>query len=592
MNAFCMNCQGEHPPACCPEQPGEHLADAVWVTEEIGLEALTFRRSTPKAPGWRQPGDAAGRAAAPDKPLSHETLLEQLNHRFSLAHAVAQEGKQARVLTDQRSQRRLHKDTARRVDHFLAQADAVLTTKARGRLGKAERTLLLARDLDELDPRIHMRLGFVLAMMGRTVEAAASFERVGSVLPAGQPAALRASALLLASRAAFLAGDHKAAWEYGGQSESTRANDAGVHYQKALVASRYAQADRSVKLCLRRAVELDPTYFTLAALDPGLDDATWNQAVQPLLQEVDDGWSQGLLEQKEASATLARELAELVDSPAFQELTLPADLGAGEDHDSHAAVRAALSRARNLAASLDLVLQRGPAAQLRLDAQLHRAAGDLKHWIQVLQKALLQRIQQSARKALPAQGARPARRTGPHVQRLVELLAEAEQLEAGVGQSRSIAAMERMVAKEVHAIEVLSAPEPRRGQHRAGRGPTGTMGRVGFYLAVMTAVAAALGADLLALRHPSFALHPFWVSLGCAALTVYLPELVARLASRGSQGLRLHELAFLPAYMIFPVLPAGLLVNSFPTPGMFLLMMAVCALMSLMFIVGASSRRR
>jgi tetratricopeptide (TPR) repeat protein len=592
MNAYCLNCLGEHPPALCPDEVGEHLGQATLVSQEINLEALAHRRQMPQAMGWRSRLESDNDPQARVAPVSNAALLEQLSHRFTISHALAIEGLRGGVLERARKQRRLRADVADRVTELIGQADAVLGTSARDRAARARRYLEAARDLDELDPRVHLRLGFVLARAGQHAQAAENFQQVADVLPQGIAPTLAGSAQLLAARAHFLAGQHKLAWELAGLAEQALPNDGGVHYQKALIASRYPQANRSVKICLRRAVDLDPLYYTLAALDPAFEPDIWAEAVKPLLQEVEDGAIQGLIEQRDACRELFRELEDIAASPRFPQL--PAATGGSTEagHDAHAETHSLLGWVRGLLGAVEVSFDQGPAARTAFDGQLHQAQQRLKHWIQVWQKALLEQVQALAAAALPSDDKGLPKGGARHVQRLTELLANVDQLELGVGRSDALLQLERDVAREAHALDQLRKPKPKPKPKPRSR-VMAALGQVGFYLAVAVAVLAALGGDLLALNSPEFTEHPFRTTFACAAFTVYLPELVARLTRPRTPGQswRLHELAFLPAYLLFPVLPAAAVVQAFPTVGMFMLMMAVSALMSLMLIVGFSGRR-
>ncbi len=592
MNSYCMNCLGEHPPALCPQKVKEPLADAAWVTREINLQALAYKRDTPNTMTWRQRFEDDDPEATPPT-TSNIALVERLGHRFALPHAVALEAKLGNVLERARKQRKLGATAAARVDELIGQSDAVLTSSARDRISRARRFLEAARELDPLDPRIGTRLGFTLAEDGRRVQAAEVFAEVASTLPQGLAPALRGSALLLASRAYFLANQQKQAWEKANEAERFLPNDGAVHYQKALVATRYSQADRSVKLCLRRAIDLDPAYFTLAALDPTFDTPTWNQVVRPLLQELEDLGVQGLLEQREQGRELFRELEDLTASPGFPMLPSTTGGGPDSDRDGPGETRALLGQMRELFDAVDSSLEKGPARRVALEGQLHAAQQSGKSWILAWQRALLEHVKQQIGGALPGEGETLPPGAGKPLERLVTLAEVAQELEDGVGNTQAILNLEESVARELRSLELLRQPEPRA---RPQRTPTwrSTMGRVVFYLAVMLSVLAAFGADLLVLHSQSFAEHPFWATLGAAALTAYLPELVARL-TRPSEGTAgswgLHDLAFLPAYLVFPILPAAGVVHAIPTQGMFMLMMAVSALMSLLLIIGLTGRR-
>ncbi len=527
-------------------------------------------------------------------PVSNGALLKQLKHRFTASHARAIESKHAALLERGRKQRRLRPDARERLEELVSQADAVLGTSAQDRAARARRYLEAAMELDRLDPRAHLRLGFVLSQEGRYGPAAESFQRAGESLPDGLAPMLRGSAALLASRAWARAEQFKEAWEQANTAEQILPNDGGVHYQKALVASRYTQAERSVKIQLRRAIDLDPLYFTLAALEPDFEDTTWATAVKPLLQEIEDQSIQALVEQRDSCTSLYRELEDIAASPRFSQLSPAIGGGMEAGHDPHAETRSLLGWARGLISAVEASFRQGPASRSAYDGKLHQAQQRLKQWIVIWQKAMMDSIQDLATKALPgADDKALPKGAARHIQRLTELLAEAEQLESGAGKSAEVLRLERAIAREVHAIDVLRAPKPKAKPKRRGR-ILMALGSMGHYLAVMVAVLAALGADLLVLHSSSFADHPFLATAGCAALTVYLPELVARLTrprSEGDGGWRMHELAFLPAYMLFPVLPAAGVVLAFPTAGMFMLMMAVCALMSLLLIVGLTGRR-
>ena len=360
------------------------------------------------------------------------------------------------------------------------------------------------------------------------------------------------------------------------------------------MAARYPQADRSVKLCLRRAIDLDPAYFTLAALEPAFDNATWGQVIRPLLREIEDQGVQALLDKREAGRELFRELEDISASPGFSKL--PYDVGGapGTTRDAQGETRALLVQLRELFSEVDAALEKGPAHRSALEGQLHAGQQRCKHWILAWQRALVERIHQQIQAALPAEGEKFPKGSAKPLQRLAELVDHAEALETGVGHSPSILEIERSVARETRTLELLRAPKPRppRAAKPAWRR---VGGQVVFYVAVMVAVLAALGADLLVLHSQSFIDHPFLSTLGCAALTAYLPELVARLTrprEGGGAAWRLHELAFLPAYMVFPVLPAAGVVYAFPTATMFMLMMGVSALMSLLLIVGLTGRGR
>jgi tetratricopeptide (TPR) repeat protein len=592
MNATCLNCLGEHPPALCPNEVGEHIGQATWVSREINLEALTWKRQTPQAMGWRTRLELDDDPQARAAPVSNDALLQQLSHRFTIHHALAVEAREGGVLERARKQRRLRAEVADRVTELIGQADAVLGTTARDRAARARRYLEAARDLDDLDPRVHLRLGFVLAQAGQHARAAEVFQQVADVLPQGMAPTSAGSAQLLAARAWFLAGQHKQAWEMAGLAEQALPNDGGVHYQKALIASRYAQANRSVKICLRRAVDLDPLYYTLAALDPAFEQAVWAEAVQPLLREVEDESIRTLIEQRDACRELFRELEDIVASPAFPQL--PSSTGGSMEagHDAHAETRSLLGWARGLLGSVEASFGQGPASRSALDGQLHQAQQRLKHWIQAWQRALMDKLQALAASAVPSDNKGLPPGAARHIQRITELMAGAEQLELGVGRSEALLQLERDVAREAHALDQLRKPKP-TAKPKARSRVMAALGQVGFYLAVSVAVLAALGGDLLALHSPSFADHPFKTTAACAAFTVYLPEIVARLTRPRTPGQswKLHELAFLPAYLLFPVLPAAAVVQAFPTAGMFMLMMAVSALMSLMLIVGMSAKR-
>jgi len=593
MNAYCLNCLGEHPPTLCPDEIGEHISEATRVAQEINLEALAWKRVTPQAMGWRtRLTDDDDDPEARVSPVSNEVLLNQLSHRFTLGHARAIEARHGNVLVHTRKQRRLRPDVASRVDELLGQADAVLGTTARDRIERARRYLDAARDLDELDPRIHLRLGFVLSRDGRHAPAATSFQQAAEVLPAGLAPGLAGSMQLLASRASFLGQQYKDAWELANAAEQAIPNDGGVHYQKALVASRYAQAGRSVKICLRRALDLDPIYYTLAALDPSFEQATWATAVKPLLQEVEDESIQALIERRDSCHELFSELEGIAASPNFTQL--PSSIGgsAEQGHDAHAETRSLLSWTRGLLTTVEASFDQGPAARSTFEGKIHQAQQRLKHWILAWQAALLAKMRGLAAAALPPGDKPLPAGAAQHVQRLTELLAELEQIELGVTRSPALLDLERRVAQEAHALAVLNKPEPKPKKRKKSR-LTDTLGKVGFYLAVTTAVLAALGADLLVLNSLTFIEHPFWATAGAAAFTVYLPELVARLTRPRSAEVNfsLHELAFLPAYLLFPVLPAAGVVHSIPTAGMFMLMMGVCAIMSMLLIVGLTGRR-
>jgi hypothetical protein len=592
MNAYCLNCLGEHPPALCPDEVGEHLQQAVMVAREINLEALAWKRQTPQATGWRTRLEGDSDPEARVAPVSNQALLEQLSHRYTLGHAKAVEARYGAALERARKQRRLRPEASARVDELIGQADAVLGTTARDRAARARRYLESARELDDLDPRVHLRLGFVLAQGGRHGPAAASFQQVADALPDGLARGLAGSARLLASRASFLAGEQKDGWEHALAAEQAIPNDGGVHYQKALVASRYPQAGRSVKISLRRAIDLDPLYYTLAALDPAFDQDTWASAVKPLLQELEDESVQGLIEQRDACRALYRELEDIAASPSFPRLPASTGGAAEAGHDAHAETRSLLTWTKGLLASVEASFEQGPAARSALDGQLHQSQQRSKHWILAWQRALLEQVQDLARSAVPSDGKPLPRGGARHVQRLTELLAELDQVELGVTESPALLDLEKQVAREAHALDVLRKPRRKRQPAQKGR-LAAALGSMGFYLSVATAVLAALGADLLVLRSPSFVEHPFWSTFGAAAFTVYLPELVARLTRPRKPGdsWRMHELAFLPAYLLFPVLPAAAVVHAFPSPGMFMLMMGVCALMSLLLIVGISGRR-
>jgi tetratricopeptide (TPR) repeat protein len=592
MNAYCMNCLAEHPPALCPDEPGKHLKQAFSVAREIGLEALAWKRQTPRAMGWRARLEGDDDPGARLEPVSNADLLEQLSHRFSPAHALSIEQRSGGVLERARKQRRLRADVLSRVDELLGQADAVMITTAQDRAARALRYLRAAVDLDDLDHRTHMRIGFVQAQAGRHQGAAEAFERAAGVLPEGTARPLQGNALLMASRARFLASQQKEAWELSSQVEQLLPNDGGVHYQKALVASRYPQANRSVKLSLRRAIDLDPVYFTLAALDPSFDDTTWAQAVKPLLQELEDESVRNLISQRDECTALFRELEDIAASPRFSQLSA-ASGGVEAGHDPHAETRSLLSWTRGLLNGVEASFTQGPGARSALDGKLHQAQQRLKHWIQVWQRALLEHLQALATGALPGDGQAPPKGGARHLQRLAELMAEVEGLEPAIGKSADLLSLERAVAREAYALELLRRPAAKPKRKPRNRF-LAAMGHVGFYLAVAVAILAALGGDLLLLHSPNFIDHPFATTFGCATFTVYLPELVARLTRPREQGgasWRLHDLAFLPAYLLFPVLPAAGVVKAFPTSGMFMLMMAVCALMSLMLIVGVSGRR-
>jgi tetratricopeptide (TPR) repeat protein len=592
MNAYCLNCLGEHPPALCPDEIGEHLQQAVMVSREVNLEALAWKRQTPQATGWRTRLEGDSDPEARVAPVSNQALLEQLSHRYTLGHALAVEASHGGVIERARKQRRLRAEVSGRVDELIGQADAVLGTTARDRTARARRYLESARDLDDLDPRVHLRLGFVQAQAGRHSQAAASFQQVADALPAGLGPSLAGSARLLASRACFLAGEQKAAWEHAVAAEQAIPHDGGVHYQKSLVASRYPQAGRSVKISLRRAIDLDPLYYTLAALDPAYDQDTWASAVRPLLQELEDESVQGLIGQRDSCRELFRELEDVAASPSFTKLPAATGGTAEAGYDAHAETRSLLAWTRGLLASVEPSFEQGPAARSALDGQLHQAQQRCKHWITAWQQALLERMQDLARSALPSDGKPTPAGGARHVQRLTELIGELEQVELGVTKSPTLLDLERQVAREAHALELLRKPRREKRPRPRSRWMD-TLGSMGFYLSVTTAVLAALGADLLVLHSPSFAEHPFWATAGAASFTVYLPELVARLTRPGEPGSRwrMHELAFLPAYLLFPVLPAAGVVHAFPSVGMFLLMMGVCALMSLLLIVGFSARR-
>jgi len=592
MNAYCLNCLGEHPPALCPDEIGEHISEATRVAQEINLEALAWKRQTPQTMGWRTRLTDDDDPEAKVGPVSNQALLEQLSHRFTLGHARAIEARHGNVLARTRKQRRLRPDVVSRVDELLGQADAVLGTTARDRTARARRYLDAARDLDDLDPRIHLRLGFILARDGHHAPAAESFQQAAEVLPAGLAPGLAGSMRLLASRACFLGEQYKDAWELASAAEQAIPNDGGVHYQKALVASRYPQASRSVKICLRRALDLDPIYYTLAALDPAFDQTTWAAAVKPLLQEVEDESIQALIERRDSCRDLFGELEGIASSPNFPRL--PSSIGGSAElgHDAHAETRSLLSWTRGLLATVEASFDQGPAARSAFEGKIHQAQQRLKHWILAWQAALLAKVRSLAATALPAGDKPLPAGAARHVQRLTELLAELEQLELGVTCSPALLDLERRVAREAHALAQISQPKPKPKKKKSSR-LTEALGMVGFYLAVTTAVLAALGADLLVLNSLSFIEHPFWATAGAAAFTVYLPELVARLTRPRSPtaSWSLHELAFLPAYLLFPVLPAAGVVHSIPTTGMFMLMMGVCAIMSLMLIVGLTSRR-
>ncbi len=593
MNAYCINCLGDHPPALCPDEVGEHIKQAIWVTQEINLEALAHKRQTPQAMGWRarltrEDQDPGARA----EPVSNTALLEQLSHRFTLRHARAIEERHGGALARARKQRRLRPEVSQRVDELLGQAEAVLGTSARDRMERARRFLEAAVDLDPLDPRIHLRLGFVLARDGRRAQAAEAFHQAAAVLPEGIAPGYGGNARLMASRAAFLAEQYKDAWEHATAAEQAISNDGGVHYQKALVASRYPQAGRSVKLCLRRAVDLDPLYFTLAALDVAFDQGTWAAAVKPLLQEVEDESVQGLIERRDICQELFTELDAIAGSPSFAKL--PSTIGGAAEagHDAHAETRSVLSWSRELLGGVTATFTQGPAARSAVEGMLTQAQQRLKHWILAWQKALHAHLQGLAARAVPPEGKPLPRGAGKAIERLTELVTELETFDPGTGRSTDLLELERRVAREAHALAQLAKPKPKP----KSKGPSKlsqTMGQVGFYLSVATAVLAALGADLLVLHSASYVDHPFWATFGAAAFTVYLPELVARLTSPKSPeaGFRLHELAFLPAYLLFPVLPAAAVVHAFPSTGMYMLMMGVCALMSILLIVGFTGRR-
>lgn len=585
-----MNCLGEHPPGRCPEPWGEHLAQAGWVAQEIGLSTLAWRRDQPQVRGWRQRLEGA----PPDEDvpaLDNAALVEQLSFRFTLGHAIAYEQRLAGQLEHHRQQRRLRPETAQRVDELLSQADAVLGTTVSDRVVRARRYLDAARELDSLDPRVLLRQGFVQAQAGRPADAAQAFQQAAGVLPSGALPPLSGSALLLASRARFLADQQREAWDLCTQAEALLPNDGGVHYQKALVASRYPQADRSLKLCLRRAIELDPLYYVLAALDPAFDAATWSQAVLPLLQEMDDQGVQALLQARDACREQHHEIEDIAASPAFSQL--PPETGGPSERgrDAQAETSGLLTRTRALLGGVEGAVERGPATRCAHEAALHDAQTQIRHWTVAWQRALADRVRQLAQQAMSADGGVSSPAATRALQRLDALLAELGAWHEGPGQSQAILELERQAAREAGLLQDLR--RPRQEPTRDGPGWRRALRSVGFYLAVMLAVLVALAVDLLAQRSPSYTLHPFWVGAGCAALTVYLPELAARSARpRGSgTGLSLHELAFLPAYLVFPVLPAAALIHAFPTAGMFLLMMAVSALMSLLLILGMSARK-
>lgn len=592
MNAYCLNCLGEHPPALCPDEIGEHLSQATWVAQEINLEALSWKRQTPQAEGWRTRLADDNDPEARTKPVSNGALIDQLSHRFTLTHALAIEARHAAVLERARKQRRLRPEVASRVDELIGQADAVLGTNARDRTARARRFLEAASDLDTQDPRVHLRLGFVLARDGRHELAVSAFQQVADVLPAGAAPGLAGSARLLASRASSLADHYKDAWELALAAEQAIPNDGGVHYQKALVASRYAQANRSVKICLRRAIDLDPLYFTLAALDPAFEQTTWAAAVQPLLQEMEDESVQALIERRDACQDLFRELDDITATPGFDKL--PASTGGATEagHNAQAETHSLLGWTRSQLASVETSFEQGPASRSGADGRLHQAQQRLKHWIVTWQRALLEHIKAQAARATPSDDKALPPSAARHIQRLTELQAQLEQIELGVTRSDALLDLARQVARETHALDQLRKPKA-PPKPKAPSRLMATLGQVGFYLAVTAAVLAALGADLLVLNSHSFLDHPFWATAGSAAFTVYLPELVARLTRPRTAGAswRLHELAFLPAYLLFPVLPAAWVVHAFPTVGMFLLMMGVCALMSLLLIVGVTGRR-
>ena len=592
MNAYCLNCLGEHPPAQCPDEIGEHLAQATRVAQEINLEALAWKRQSPEAAGWRTRLQEDDDPGARVSPVDNAALLEQLSHRFTLNHALAVEARAAGALERTRKKRRLRPELAARVDELISQADAVLGTTARDRTARARRYLEAACELDELDPRPHLRLGFVLARDGRHEPAVAAFQQVADVLPDGVAPGLAGSARLLASRASSLAEHFKDAWELAVAAEQAIPNDGGVHYQKALVASRYPQANRSVKICLRRAVDLDPLYYTLAALDSAFDQGTWAAAVRPLLQELEDEGIQSLIERRDACRELFQELEDITAAPGFDRLPASTGGSAEAGHDAQAETRSLLGWTGNLMASVEASFDQGPGSRAAVEGKLHQAQQRLKHWILAWQRALLEQAQNRATGAAPG-GDKPLPPGGArHAQRLLELLPQLEELELGVGRSQALVDLARQVAREAHALDQLRKPKP-KPKPKPRSGFQQALGSMGYYLAVATALLAALGGDLLVLHSPSFIEHPYWATAGSAAFTVYLPELVARLTRPRAPGAswRLQELAFLPAYLLFPVLPAAWVVHAFPTAGMYMLMMGVCALMSMLLIVGMSSRR-
>ncbi len=592
MNAYCLNCLGEHPPAMCPEETSEHLKQAAQVAQEINLEALAWKRQAPDAQGWRTRLKSDDDPGAPSVPVSHGALLEQLSQRFTLRHARAVEARHAGALAVARKKRRLRPEVKERVDELIGQADATLGTSARDRVTRSMRFLESARDLDDLDPRVHLRLGFVCARDGQYGRATEAFERAAEVLPQGTSRGLAGSAKLLASRASFLGKRYKDAWELAVAAEQSIPHDGGLFYQKALVASHYPQANRSVRISLRRAVEMDPVYFALAALDPAFDPTTWKEVIWPLLREIEDESVQNLLEHRDHCRELFLELEDIAECPAFSKL--PSSVGGNAEmgHDAQRETRSLLSWTRSLLASVESTFDLGPAARAACEGTLNQSQQQLRHWILAWQKALLAHVQDQAAGAIPGDDKPMPKGSGPHVQRLTEAVSEIEQLEMGLTRSKELLDLARRVTRETDALARLRSPPKKRKAKRASRWVE-LAGKVGFYLAVAASILAALGADLLVLHSPSFDQHPFWTTAACAAFTVYLPELVARLARPRAPGAswRLHELAFLPAYLLFPVLPAAWVVRVFPSIAMFMLMMGVCAIMSLLLIVGIGGRR-
>ncbi len=584
MNAYCVNCKGEHQPASCPQKPSPQLERAWALADKSNLAALVKRHQRQTAPSAEPHLEGKLRGQADPRSLrmgpEASAMVHGLGHRFTLAHEQAL-GRALGAAQPKRNVEGRASHKRREQRELVENADKLLQTTLTDRLARAEVFLRRAVRVNPLEYHAHARLGHVLQQQRRWHEAAEEFEQAAGLVEQDEARVYQGSSHLMAARAHFFAGDMARAWTEACAAEVVIPRDGGVHYQKALIASHYPGADRSVGLCLERALELEPTYFSLAALDPCFTQEAWGEVVQPSLARLEQEGVSAVMAKHEKAAGLLADVMQVARAPMFEDLELEDAGTLGAAAQSKGGVGPWWMRRNELLTVAERSLEQGYAGLTRTDMELAELRRDLGQARKALRSALVRRIQEMAQRAqkLVEKGAGDAR----PLQRMAGVLQQAQaQLEEGA-ETRQLLQLERQASRDLGVLE-----EPRRYPRRR---------RVSFgwrhsavYLALALTSILVLAMDLAALRWQVWNQNPFWITALCAWLTVLIPDAAARVAGwmvgLGWRGMA-RDLLLLPALLVFPVLPAALTVSYFHQPAVFVTAMAVCVLMSFTLVFSA-----